>query len=183
MFVNSPIFPGAFGAWFSIIEAADAPGDIGQFTGTGQPLTIRSGEGCMGPEKSLFRMALGLAAPWYVDDVGDDRLWRVPDHHVPAARAQEDVGDVSAVGVDETAARRGHEYITLFHDLRAGRLLFACEGRDAGAVETFAEDLRAPGGDPDAIPAAIPAACIAGVGRHLPRARRPGAPRCAVSRR
>ena len=79
--------------------------------------------------------------------------------------------------------RRGHEYITLFHDLRAGRLLFACEGRDAGAVETFAEDLRAPGGDPDAISAAIPAACIAGVGRHLPRARRPGAPRCAVSRR
>ena len=51
---------GAFGAWFSIIEAADAPGDIGQFTDTGQPLTIRSGEGCMGPEKSLFRMALGL---------------------------------------------------------------------------------------------------------------------------
>lgn len=106
-------------------------------------------------------------------DVGDDRIWRVLDHYVPAARALEDVGDVSAVGVDETAARRGHDYITLFHDLRAGRLLFACEGRDAGTVETFAEDLRARGGDPDAISAAcidMSRAYIAGVGRHLPRA-------------
>lgn len=87
-------------------------------------------------------------------EVGDDRIWRVLDHYVPAARALEDFSDVTAVGIDETAARRGHNYITLFHDLEAGRLLFACEGRDAGTVKTFADDLRAHGGDPDTITAA-----------------------------
>ena len=106
-------------------------------------------------------------------EVGDDRIWRVLDHYVPAARALEDFSDVTAVGIDETAARRGHNYITLFHDLEAGRLLFACEGRDAGTVKTFADDLRAHGGDPDTITAAcidMSRAYIAGTGRHLPNA-------------
>jgi transposase len=61
-------------------------------------------------------------------EIGDDRLWRVLDHYVPAARELEDFSDVTAVVIDETAARRGHNYITLFHDLKAGRLLFACKG-------------------------------------------------------
>jgi len=106
-------------------------------------------------------------------EVGDDRIWRVLDHYVPAARELEDFSDVTAVGIDETAARRGHNYITLFHDLEAGRLLFACEGHDAGTVKTFAEDLRAHSGNPDAITAAcidMSRAYIAGVGRHLPNA-------------
>ena len=54
-------------------------------------------------------------------EVGDDRIWRVLDHYVAAARKLEDFSDVTAVGIDETAARRGHNYITLFHDLEAGR--------------------------------------------------------------
>jgi transposase len=106
-------------------------------------------------------------------EIGDDRLWRVLDHYVPAARELEDFSDVTAVGIDETAARRGHNYITLFHDLKAGRLLFACEGRDAGTVKTFTADLRTHGGDPDAITAAcidMSRAYIAGIGRHLPNA-------------
>lgn len=106
-------------------------------------------------------------------EVGDDRIWRVLDHYVPAARELEDFSEVTAVGMDETAARRGHDYITLFHDLEAGRLLFACEGRNAGTVKSFAEDLRTHGGDPDAITAAcidMSRAYIAGVGRHLPNA-------------
>jgi len=106
-------------------------------------------------------------------EIGDDRIWRVLDHYVPAARKLEDFSDVTAVGIDETAARRGHNYITLFHDLEAGRLLFACEGRDAGTVKTFTGDLRAHGGDPDAVTAAcidMSRAYIAGVGRHLPNA-------------
>ena len=106
-------------------------------------------------------------------EVGDDRIWRVLDHYVPAALELEDFSDVTAVGIDETAARRGHNYITLVHDLKAGKLLFACEGRNAGMVKTFAEDLRAHGGKPDAITAAcidMSRAYIADIGRHLPKA-------------
>lgn len=106
-------------------------------------------------------------------DVGDDRLWRVLDHYVSSARDREDFSTVTAVGIDETAARRGHNYITLFHDLLAGRLLFACEGCEAKTVAAFAEDLRAHDGDPDAISAAcidMSRAYISGVAKHLPNA-------------
>jgi transposase len=88
-------------------------------------------------------------------------------------RALEDFSDVTAVGINEKAARRGDNYITLFHNLGAGKLLFACEGRDANTVKTFAKDRRADGGDPDAITAAcidMSRAYIAGVGQYLPNA-------------
>lgn len=78
--------------------------------------------------------------------VSDGRVWRTLDHYVDAARAQEDFSAVAAVGLDETAARRGHHDISLFHDLEAPRLLFACEGRKATVVAEFAEDLEAHGG-------------------------------------
>jgi transposase len=106
-------------------------------------------------------------------DVGDDRIWRVVTHYVEAARAEEDFSTVTSVGIDETAARRGHEYITLVHDLRARRLLFACEGRDQGAVARFVEDLGAHGGDAGRITAAcidMSRSYIAGVGKYLPEA-------------
>ncbi|MEE4277941.1 MAG: helix-turn-helix domain-containing protein, partial [Halieaceae bacterium] len=51
--------------------------------------------------------------------VSDMRVWRTLDHYVDQARAQEDFSQVSAIGLDETAARRGHDYISLFHDLEA----------------------------------------------------------------
>jgi transposase len=78
--------------------------------------------------------------------VSDMRLWRVLDHYVELARAQEDFSQVTAIGLDETAARRGHHYISLFHDLEAPRLLFATEGRKAEVVAQFADDLEAHGG-------------------------------------
>ena len=105
--------------------------------------------------------------------VGDDALWRVLHHYVAAARAGEDYSGLAAVGIDETAARRGQHYISVFHDLEQRRVLYACPGRDQHAVAHFAEDLRAHGGDPEAVRAAcidMSRAYIAGVGKHLPGA-------------
>ena len=103
--------------------------------------------------------------------VSDMRVWRTLDHYVAQARAQEDFSGVSCIGLDETAARRGHDYISLFHDLDAGRLLFACEGRKAAVVEAFAEDLEAHGGCAENIQAVcvdMSASYRAGVETHLP---------------
>lgn len=105
--------------------------------------------------------------------IGDDAVWRVLHHYSNAARAREDFSNVTAVGTDETAARRGHDYITLFDDSRSRRVLYACEGRDRSTVDAFAEYLRAHGGDPDRIDAVCidtSKAYIAGVNRVLPGA-------------
>lgn len=106
-------------------------------------------------------------------NVGDDRLWGILHHYVEEARALEDHSEVACVGIDETASRRGQNYITLFHDLGGERLLFACEGRKQTTVEAFAEDLKAHQGDPSKVSQVcidMSAAYIAGVAKYLPQA-------------
>lgn len=55
------------------------------------------------------------------------------------------------VGVDEPASKRGQNYISLFVDLEARRLLYAIEGRDRRTLARFREDLEAHGGEPERI--------------------------------
>ena len=103
----------------------------------------------------------------------DTRLWRVILHYVDEARARMDTSAVTRVAIDETAARRGHDYITLFADIDNARVLFATGGKDAATVAAFAADLAAHGGDPDAIGEVcidMSPAFIKGVADGLPEA-------------
>lgn len=92
--------------------------------------------------------AMPVKAVARIVDEHDTRLWRVVHHYVAEGRARTDAAAVSRVAIDETAARRGHDYITLFVDIDQARVLFATEGKDAATVAAFAEDLAAHGGDP-----------------------------------
>ena len=47
----------------------------------------------------------------------DTRIWRVVFHYVEAAVARMDLDQLRRVCIDETAAKRGHDYITLFVDI------------------------------------------------------------------
>lgn len=78
----------------------------------------------------------------------DTRIWRVIEHHVNKARAGMDFCDVTDIGMDETSARRGQDYVSIFMDLKERRVMFATEGREARTVRAFAEDLTAHGGEP-----------------------------------
>ena len=103
----------------------------------------------------------------------DTLLWRVIDHYVPEARTRVDMAHVHAVGVDETSSRRGHDYITLFVDLEARRLLLATPGKDASTFERFATDLEAHGGSAQAvtdISMDLSPAFQKGAKEHLPNA-------------
>ena len=104
----------------------------------------------------------------------DTRLWRVVHHYVDQARARTDASGVTRVAIDETAARRGHDYITLFVDIDQARVLFATEGKDADTVAAFADDLTAHGGDPEAISEVcidMSPAFIKGIAENLPECR------------
>jgi len=81
----------------------------------------------------------------------DTRIWRVLHHYVLEARGRADFSGVTRVGLDETSARRGHNYISLFLDLGERRLLFATEGHDASVLGRFARDLERHGGTPDQV--------------------------------
>lgn len=103
----------------------------------------------------------------------DTRLWRIVRHYVAVARAEADFSDVRAVGLDETASRRGHHYVTLFADLERARLLYATQGRDASVLGRFRLDLITHGGEPEQIEELcmdmLPA-YLHGAVAHFPRA-------------
>ena len=117
--------------------------------------------------------AMPVAAVARIVGEHDTRLWRVVHHYVDQARARIDTSDVTRIAIDETAARRGHNYITLFADIDQARVLFATEGKDAATVAAFAGDLAAHGGDPEAIEEVcidMSPAFIKGVAENLPNA-------------
>lgn len=103
----------------------------------------------------------------------DGRLWRVLHHHVDEALSQVDMSEVTRIGVDETSARRGHDYISLFMDMDLRRLLFATEGKDSMTVKAFVKDLADHGGKAEQIKDVsldMSAAFIKGLRECLPNA-------------
>jgi transposase len=117
--------------------------------------------------------AMPVAAVARIVDEHDTRLWRVVHHYVDEGRGRADASEVTRVAIDETAARRGHDYITLFVDIDQARVLFAAEGKDAATVAAFAEDLAAHRGNPAAIVEVcidMSPAFIKGVAESLPEA-------------
>lgn len=69
----------------------------------------------------------------------DTTLWRVVHHYVDEALADLDLSALTRVCIDETAAKRGHNYITLFVDIDARKVVHIAEGRGAGTVAQFAD--------------------------------------------
>ena len=103
----------------------------------------------------------------------DTRLWRVIDHYVQKAREQADHSTVQRIGIDETSARRGHNYVTFFFDMDQRRLLFGTPGKDHETVKAFTEDLKAHNGAPENITDAcidMSKAFIKGISVSLPNA-------------
>lgn len=71
--------------------------------------------------------------------IGDRKLWRVLDCYVFKGLLQADHSDVKAFGVDETSVKRGHDYISLFVDLKKKKTIHISEGKDHQTVVDFAE--------------------------------------------
>ncbi len=101
------------------------------------------------------------------------RLWRSLNHYVKKARDLVSMAEVSHIGIDETSAKKGHEYITVVHDLKEKRLLFATPGRSNETLVEFKADLLAHGGNPKEIKHVcmdMSPAYIKGVTEQLPEA-------------
>jgi transposase len=81
----------------------------------------------------------------------DQKLWRALFAHVDAAWRDLSWEHVIWVGADEMNRKKGHNYLTVFVDLAAKRVLLAVEGKDASVWERFAEELGQHNGHPKAI--------------------------------
>jgi transposase len=125
-----------------------------------------------------FAMALAMHLPIAVAaerflKITDKRLWRIVFHYVRAAIARMDLSAVKRVCIDETAAKRGHDYITLVVDIDGRRVVFVADGRSADTVRQFADHLEDRGGDASRIKQAcidMSPAYISGVTENLTEA-------------
>ena len=86
-------------------------------------------------------------------EITDQRLWRIVVHYVGQAVARLDLTRVTAIGLDETAAKRGHTYVTVFIDLdRTDKpVVFVTPGRGKDTVAKFKAFLATHGGSPGRI--------------------------------
>ena len=67
-----------------------------------------------------FAAAMPMAKVAGMTREHDTRIWRIVEHHVTAARDQLDCSGVRRVGMDETSAAKGQDYISIFADLMPG---------------------------------------------------------------
>jgi transposase len=117
-------------------------------------------------EMSFAAVARVVGESWY-------RVHQICARYVDLAVEQADRSGVQTVAIDETSKARGHDYVTVVADAEQRAVIFVTEGNDAQVIASFAEDLRAHGGDPKAIETVsidMWPAYIQGVARQLPNA-------------
>ena len=101
------------------------------------------------------------------------RVMALCERYVNAAVSAADFSEVRRVAIDETSRAKGHDYVSLFADAQARKVIYVAEGNEAVTVEGFAANLRAHHGKPTQIEVVsidMWPAFIRGVTDHLPNA-------------
>lgn len=99
---------------------------------------------------ALFEaLALTMARSMPVSEVArqlekvDLALWRLLERCVESVRASANFSGIRRVGVDETSCKKRHDYITVFVDLDARRVLFATCGKAASSTRKISPFMAA----------------------------------------
>ena len=103
----------------------------------------------------------------------DTRIWRIIRHHTDIAYAKKDFKDVREVGCDETSSRKGHNYVTVFADMKTKNVIYATTGKNANTIRKFIEELprhNVSAQQVGEVTIDMSPAFISGVGEHLPNA-------------
>lgn len=106
-------------------------------------------------------------------NVSDYRLWTLLELYVNASRFDEDYSNLHTIGMDETSATKGHDYITLFVDLEDKKTVFVTDGKGSETVRDFTDELREHNGKTEQIKQVscdMSPAFIKGVREQLPEA-------------
>lgn len=94
-----------------------------------------------------------VSAAARIMEITDKRLWRVVEFYVSDALSRLDLSDLKAIGLDETACKRGHKYVTIFIDpsRKTNPVIFVTPGKDSSCIKRFEEFLKQQGGNSDNI--------------------------------
>ena len=86
-------------------------------------------------------------------EITDQRLWRIIAYYVQRSLKGLDLSALEAFALDETASKRGHNYVTIFLDLERDSkpVIFATPGKGKETVTEFNTFLKGHGGEADNI--------------------------------
>jgi transposase len=123
----------------------------------------------------LLMREMPVAAAARIIGVTDKRLWRVLQFYIGQAIGRLDLSGVQAIALDETAAKRGHTYVTVFIDLDAVEkpVLFVTPGKGKDCMTAFRAFLSEHGGEPSRIAEVVcdmSAAFLAAAAETFPQA-------------
>lgn len=102
------------------------------------------------------------------------RVHAICSRYVNAVLLDANLSAVTNVALDETSARKGHDYLTLAVDMDERKVIFVTPGKDAQTIRTFAEYLAEHEASADQVTSIsidMSPAFIKGVEDHLPNAR------------
>jgi len=54
-------------------------------------------------------------------DEQDTKIWRVVKNYVNTAHIIQDYSELERVGIDETSSKKGHNYVTVFVDMKKAK--------------------------------------------------------------
>jgi transposase len=83
--------------------------------------------------------------------VSNYRIWELLKKYVRATLDRADYSLLELVGMDETSSRTGHNYITLFVDLKEKKVIFIAEGKSNKTIIDFVNDLEKHNGNAEQI--------------------------------
>jgi len=123
----------------------------------------------------LLMREMPVAAAARIIGVTDKRLWRVLQFYIGRAIDQLDLSHVQAIALDETAAKRGQVYVTVFIDLDTSEkpVLFVTPGKGKECVTAFRAFLSEHDGEPTRIAEVVcdmSAAFLAAAAESFPQA-------------
>lgn len=76
----------------------------------------------------------------------DTKLWRILHYYVDRAIEAQDLSHVKMIGTDETSAKRGHNYVTIFMDLQEKNVIHVTKGKDSSTWGECKKHLESHGG-------------------------------------
>ena len=123
---------------------------------------------------TLMREMPVLAAARFMA-VTDQRLWRMLEYYIQQNLERWDLSTVRKLALDETASKRGHNYVTIFLDMDKvdKPVIFAVPGRGKATVKAFGGFLRQHKGQPEQVVEGVcdmSKAFLRGVDEELPNA-------------
>ena len=105
-------------------------------------------------EQEVMRLCLEMsmsAVAKYLGEI-DTTMWSIFTYQIEKAKAKQlDFSELRKICVDETATKRGHNYVTIFSDGESGDVVFVTEGRKQETFGMLYEQLFEHMGDPNNI--------------------------------